>query len=95
MQFTLGMPFLGVLGKFYRNRKGLKWLPSQSLSSQRLDQCVFSVGGGEVQIESHKVSFKEKVQPKVGSMDNVNHEPGGGNVKVSSAGTLKSASEML
>ncbi len=23
MQFTLGMPFLGVLGKFYRNRKGL------------------------------------------------------------------------
>ncbi len=30
MQFTLGMPFLGVLGKFYRNRKGLMvfvWLP--------------------------------------------------------------------
>ncbi len=24
MQFTLGMPFLGVLGKFYRNRKGLR-----------------------------------------------------------------------
>ncbi len=24
MQFTLGMPFLGVLGKLYRNRKGLK-----------------------------------------------------------------------
>ncbi len=23
MQFTLGMPFLGVLGKFYRNIKGL------------------------------------------------------------------------
>ncbi len=23
MQFTLGMPFLGVLGTFYRNRKGL------------------------------------------------------------------------
>ncbi len=23
MQFTLGMPFLGVLGKFYRNRKGI------------------------------------------------------------------------
>ncbi len=23
MQFTLGMPFLGVLGQFYRNRKGL------------------------------------------------------------------------
>ncbi len=25
MQFTLGMPFLAVLGKFYRNLKGLKW----------------------------------------------------------------------
>ncbi len=24
MQFTLGMPFLGILGKYYRNRKGLK-----------------------------------------------------------------------
>ncbi len=24
MQFTLGMPFLAVLGKFYRNLKGLK-----------------------------------------------------------------------
>ncbi len=23
MQFTLGMSFLGVLGQFYRNRKGL------------------------------------------------------------------------
>ncbi len=23
MQFTLGMPFLAVLGKFYRNLKGL------------------------------------------------------------------------
>ncbi len=23
MQFTLGMPFLGVLGKFYRNRKDI------------------------------------------------------------------------
>ncbi len=26
MQFTLGMPFLGVLGKFDRNRKGLNSL---------------------------------------------------------------------
>ncbi len=26
MQFTLGMPFLGVLGKFDRNLKGLKAL---------------------------------------------------------------------
>lgn len=41
-----------------------------------------SVGGGEVKIESHKVNFKDKAQSKVSSMDNVNHEPGGGNVKV-------------
>lgn len=46
----------------------------------------FSGGGGEVKIESRKVNFKDKAQPKVGSMDNVNHEPGGGNVKVSLAG---------
>ncbi len=26
MQFTLGMPFLAVLGKFYRNLKGLKMI---------------------------------------------------------------------
>ncbi len=32
MQFTLGMPFLGILGKFYRNRKGLTTASSQSLT---------------------------------------------------------------
>lgn len=40
--------------------------------------CV--LGGGDVKIESHKMSIKG--QPKVGSMENVKHEPGGGNVKV-------------
>ncbi len=29
MQFTLGMPFLGVLGKFYRNRK---WLNKKTIT---------------------------------------------------------------
>ncbi len=29
MQFTLGMPFLGVLGKFDRNLKGLIWASFQ------------------------------------------------------------------
>nr|XP_015209651.1 PREDICTED: microtubule-associated protein 4-like isoform X4 [Lepisosteus oculatus] len=42
-------------------------------------------GGGEVKIETHKVSFKEKAQSKVGSMDNVSHEPGGGNIKAEGA----------
>lgn len=41
-----------------------------------------AVGGGDVKIESHKVSFREKAQSKVGSMDNLSHSPGGGNVKV-------------
>lgn len=41
-----------------------------------------AVGGGVVKIESHKVSFREKAQSKVGSMDNLSHSPGGGNVKV-------------
>lgn len=43
------------------------------------DDCSLS-GGGEVKIESHKVNVKAKA--KVGSLDNVGHEPGGGNVKV-------------
>ena len=41
-----------------------------------------AAGGGDVKIESHKVSFKDKAQSKVGSMDNVSHSPGGGNIKV-------------
>ncbi len=36
MQFTLGMPFLGVLGKFYRNRKGLT-LRKATLETSRAD----------------------------------------------------------
>ncbi len=41
-----------------------------------------AAGGGDVKIESHKVSFREKAQPKIGSLDNVSHSPGGGNIKV-------------
>lgn len=40
------------------------------------------VGGGDIKIESHKVNFKDKAHSKVGSLDNVSHAPGGGNVKV-------------
>lgn len=43
---------------------------------------MFLVGGGDIKIESHKVNFKDKAQSKVGSMDNVSHTPGGGNIKV-------------
>uniref|UniRef100_A0A673ALU5 Microtubule-associated protein n=1 Tax=Sphaeramia orbicularis TaxID=375764 RepID=A0A673ALU5_9TELE len=44
--------------------------------------CVLQAGG-DVKIESHKVSFRDKAQSKVGSMDNVGHSPGGGNIKSS------------
>ncbi|CAF92507.1 unnamed protein product, partial [Tetraodon nigroviridis] len=39
-------------------------------------------GGGNVKIETHKVSFKEKGQSKVGSVDGRSRSPGGPNVKV-------------
>ncbi len=39
MQFTLGMPFLGVLGQFYRNRKGLK-------SSDRINDNKYNINLG-------------------------------------------------
>ncbi len=41
MQFTLGMPFLGVLGKFYRNRKGLRMIGSSSKVKRNLKSNVF------------------------------------------------------
>lgn len=37
------------------------------------------------QIKSEKVEFGKKAQSKVGSMDNVQHTPRGGDVKVSGA----------
>lgn len=43
---------------------------------------VCAAGGGDVKVESHKVNFKDKAQSKVGSMDNLSHSPGGGNIKV-------------
>ena len=43
---------------------------------------MFAAGGGDVKIGSHKMNFREKAQSKVGSMDNVSHAPGGGNIKV-------------
>ena len=38
--------------------------------------------GGDVQIESHKLEFKEKAKPRIGSLDKANYSPGGGNVKI-------------
>lgn len=33
-------------------------------------------------IESHKLEFKEKAKPKIGSLEKSTHAPGGGNVKI-------------
>lgn len=49
------------------------------------DNIKHKPGGGDVKIESHKVSFREKAQSKVGSVDNVSHSPGGGNIKAEEA----------
>ena len=37
-------------------------------------------GGGEKKIASQKLEWKS--QSKVGSIDNIKHKPGGGNIKV-------------
>lgn len=42
----------------------------------------FSLGGGLVEVKSEKLDFKDKVQSKIGSLDNITHVPGGGNKKV-------------
>lgn len=41
-----------------------------------------SSGGGNVRIENAKLDFKDKAHAKVGSLSNVSHTPGGGNVMV-------------
>lgn len=38
--------------------------------------------GGDKKIESIKLDFKDKAKPKIGSKDNIKHQPGGGDVKV-------------
>lgn len=47
--------------------------------------CVVS-GGGQVEVKSEKLDFKDRVQSKIGSLDNITHVPGGGNKKVKGAG---------
>lgn len=41
-----------------------------------------SSGGGNVRIENAKLDFKDKAHAKVGSLSNVSHTPGGGNIMV-------------
>lgn len=46
--------------------------------------CI--LGGGQVEVKSEKLDFKDRVQSKIGSLDNITHVPGGGNKKVKRAG---------
>jgi hypothetical protein len=39
-----------------------------------------------VEVKSEKLDFKDRVQSKIGSLDNITHVPGGGNKKVKGAG---------
>ncbi|EPY86462.1 microtubule-associated protein tau isoform 2 [Camelus ferus] len=39
-------------------------------------------GGGQVEVKSEKLDFKDRVQSKIGSLDNITHVPGGGHKKI-------------
>ena len=47
---------------------------------KRIFNFDFFKGGGEKRIASQKLEWKG--QSKVGSIDNIKHRPGGGNIKV-------------
>ena len=47
---------------------------------KRIFSFNFFKGGGEKRIASQKLEWKG--QSKVGSIDNIKHRPGGGNIKV-------------
>ncbi|MED6261514.1 hypothetical protein ATANTOWER_006154 [Ataeniobius toweri] len=65
----------------------VKSFPFHVLVNAQAHKCIYqtdhccAAGGGVMKIESHKVNLREKAQPKVGSLDNVSHSPGGGNAK--------------
>lgn len=39
-----------------------------------------------MEVKSEKLDFKDRVQSKIGSLDNITHVPGGGNKKVKETG---------
>lgn len=39
-----------------------------------------------MEVKSEKLDFKDRVQSKIGSLDNITHVPGGGNKKVKGRG---------
>lgn len=70
-------------------------LPELGVSAEPLAQRWFQApsscaccvpGGGQVEVKSEKLDFKDRVQSKIGSLDNITHVPGGGNKKVKGTG---------
>uniref|UniRef100_A0A7N5KFP8 Microtubule-associated protein n=1 Tax=Ailuropoda melanoleuca TaxID=9646 RepID=A0A7N5KFP8_AILME len=47
-----------------------------------LSKVTSKCGGGQVEVKSEKLDFKDRVQSKIGSLDNITHVPGGGNKKI-------------
>ena len=67
------------------SRFGQKRLLNASWCIEALLTVSFSVcppGGGQVRIESVKLDFKDNAKPKIRSLDNASHTPGGGNIMV-------------
>uniref|UniRef100_A0A493TEC8 Microtubule-associated protein n=1 Tax=Anas platyrhynchos platyrhynchos TaxID=8840 RepID=A0A493TEC8_ANAPP len=77
----------GSLGNIHhkpgtRGGRALLFLP-RLLQELTLPSCCSSLpGGGQVEVKSEKLDFKDKVQSKIGSLDNISHVPGGGNKKI-------------
>jgi len=44
--------------------------------------AAYKPAGGQVKVESHKLDFKDKAKPKIGSLEKASYTPGGGNVKI-------------
>lgn len=46
-----------------------------------------------MEVKSEKLDFKERVQSKIGSLDNITHVPGGGHKKVKGQGGEEAITE--
>uniref|UniRef100_A0A7P0T936 Microtubule-associated protein n=1 Tax=Homo sapiens TaxID=9606 RepID=A0A7P0T936_HUMAN len=57
-------------------------LLDSSNSPVSASQVAGITGGGQVEVKSEKLDFKDRVQSKIGSLDNITHVPGGGNKKI-------------
>ncbi|XP_043530577.1 microtubule-associated protein tau [Chiloscyllium plagiosum] len=78
---TVPMPDLKNVKSKIGSTDNIKHSPG---GGKRVTPSMFPLGGGNVEIKSQKVDFKDKAQSKIGSMDNISHTPGGGSKKIES-----------